>query len=647
MTELANQLNAFSDYAKKIQKECNNQVESMNDAIRSLDSFTSSLNNNELNILVAGTFNTGKSTFINALLGKKLLPESVVPCTSVRTIIRSGKQHEVVLVHKKDIIEEMSIEKFLSEMQYSAQDEDEQRHSGHVERFEKIDYAEIVDDIPLLPTGIQIMDTPGLDDKTPATMMTLDAWVRSSVIIYVCSNRGLSSSDRKILNDNVSKGGENLFVIINKCDQIVNNNDLSELKRKVHIDLKSVYQNEDGSVNDKLIQKRVFFLSSSNAFDGRTCRYFNPEVGDWENISKKESEYLIIKSGFLSFEQILSEFLSSAECIDAIKSICLMRIQAVRSTTNDVLSWLSSSHAESLKKIESEIKSINLKKNQLQNTINETHNKFTSFKVTFCEHIVSLYMSSLNSCGNTWDKDLPLLQNKVSLHFNNYTAILRAALNPFISKQERERKISVILKPFGDVIGDYLLEQIKNKISMNQGIVEKDIDRFEAEMQIQQGKLKSEIYSSDSIMTEILQQNLLSDETMDKIKGMITRDIVTTLLVGVAFGGIGLIVMGIINWSVNRKRDSRVEGILTAAKNSALSYIQNNINLTVSALKSNYGDSIDNFERQYNKNTEQGLSQCNWELAQLMDKRKKTQNDFDSKSTSIKKYISTLYEFDI
>lgn len=645
LIELANQLNVFNDYAKKVQQECNNQVEKMNNGIESLESLIISLKNNELNILVAGTFNTGKSTFINALLGKRLLPESVVPCTSVRTVIHSGEQRSVVLVHRKDTIEKMSIEKFLLEMQYSTQDEDEQRRSGHVERFENIDYAEMVDDIPLLPTGIQIMDTPGLDDKVPATLMTLAAWEKSSVIIYVCSNRGLSSNDRKVLNDNVSKGGKNLFVIINKCDQIVNNNDLSELKRKVYTDLKSIYQNEDGSVNDKLMQKRVFFLSSSNAFAGRTFRRFNPELGEWEKISIEESENLIIKSGFPPFEQVLSDFLSSTECIDALNSTCLMRIQAIQSATDDVLSWLDTSYAGSLRKIESEVRSINLKKGLLQNTINETHNKFTSFKVIFCEHIVSLYMNSLNSCGNTWDKDLPLLQNKVSLPFNNYTAILRAALNPFISKQERERKISVILKPFGEVIGDYLLEQIRNKISMNQEIVEKDIDRFEAEMQIQHGELKSDIYSSNSITTEILQQNLLSDETMDKIKGMITRDIVTTLLVGVAFGGIGLIVMGVINWSVNRKRDSRVEGILTAAKNSALSYIQSNINPTVSKLKSKYSNSIENFETRYIKNKAHELSLCNCKLVELMDQRKKIENDFQLKSASIKKTLSDIREF--
>lgn len=644
MIELEDRLKVFIDYAKRIQKECDSQVESLNDGINSLESFNTSLANNELNILVAGIFNTGKSSFINALLGKRLLPESVVPCSSVRTVIRSGKQCSVVSIHRNGVVEEMSVESFLSEMRYSAQDEDEQRHSGHVARFENIDYAEIVDDISLLPFGIQIMDTPGLDDKTAATLMTLAAWEKSSVIIYLCSNRGLSLSDRAVLSENVSKGGKNLFVIINKCDQIESYDELSKLKKKVYFDLESIYQNEDGSVNGELMQKRVFFLSSSNAFDGRTFRHYNPEVEEWEGVTKEESESLIIKSGFLPFERALSEFLSSAECIDAVEATCLMRMQAVQKATNDVLSWLNLSYAENSREIESQIKTVQLEKDSLQNVINRTHNKFTGFRVSFCEHIVSLYKNSLNTCGNTWDKDLPLLQSKVSLRFGNYTAILRAALNPFISKQERERKISVILKPFGAVIGDYLLEQLKDKISADHLVVDRDIEKFEVEMHISRGKLKSEIYSSPSVVTEILQQNLLSNETMDKIKAMITRDIVTTLLIGVAFGGIGLIVMGIINWSVNRKRDSRVEGILTTAKNSALAYIQSNMNSSVSRLKDKYGESIDHFEQCYIRGKEQELSQCNGILKQLMDKRNKMENDFNLTSASIRKYISLLCE---
>jgi len=50
----------------------------------------SRLANGELHLAVLGQFNRGKSTFLNALTGCRLLPVSVLPLTSVPTVIRHG-----------------------------------------------------------------------------------------------------------------------------------------------------------------------------------------------------------------------------------------------------------------------------------------------------------------------------------------------------------------------------------------------------------------------------------------------------------------------------------------------------------------------------------------------------------------------------
>ena len=55
-------------------------------------------------ILVVGEFKNGKSTFINAMLGKKILPDDVLPCTDdispyisnkVKSYLGRQKNHEV------------------------------------------------------------------------------------------------------------------------------------------------------------------------------------------------------------------------------------------------------------------------------------------------------------------------------------------------------------------------------------------------------------------------------------------------------------------------------------------------------------------------------------------------------------------------
>ncbi len=55
------------------------------------------LRENAFNLVVFGEFKRGKSTFINSLLGKDVLPSAVVPLTSVITIVRYSKNEEVIV----------------------------------------------------------------------------------------------------------------------------------------------------------------------------------------------------------------------------------------------------------------------------------------------------------------------------------------------------------------------------------------------------------------------------------------------------------------------------------------------------------------------------------------------------------------------
>ena len=56
---------------------------------------------NQLSVLVIGDFNCGKSTVLNALLGKSLLPMVVIATTEIPTFVKYGEQEKVV-IHKKN-----------------------------------------------------------------------------------------------------------------------------------------------------------------------------------------------------------------------------------------------------------------------------------------------------------------------------------------------------------------------------------------------------------------------------------------------------------------------------------------------------------------------------------------------------------------
>ena len=59
------------------------------------------LNNSDVNLCLVGTYSSGKSTFINALIGKRILPESINSETAKMFRIKNAKEPSVAFVIKK------------------------------------------------------------------------------------------------------------------------------------------------------------------------------------------------------------------------------------------------------------------------------------------------------------------------------------------------------------------------------------------------------------------------------------------------------------------------------------------------------------------------------------------------------------------
>jgi small GTP-binding protein len=84
-------------------------MDSLGQSIRQLDDL--------FLLVIVGEFNAGKSAFINALLGEKLLKEGVTPTTSQITILRHGETSQPSLVEEGhtlmlfpvDLLSELSI----------------------------------------------------------------------------------------------------------------------------------------------------------------------------------------------------------------------------------------------------------------------------------------------------------------------------------------------------------------------------------------------------------------------------------------------------------------------------------------------------------------------------------------------------------
>lgn len=142
-------------------------------------------------LVVAGEFNSGKSAFINALLGERLLEEGVTPTTSRIHVLRHGAERA-------------------------------SRREGGIEV--------VTAPSPLLDE-IQIVDTPG----TNAILREHEEITRrfvpeSDLVLFVTSaDRPLAESERSFL-ESIRQWGKKVVIVLNKVDLIEREEDVRKIE---------------------------------------------------------------------------------------------------------------------------------------------------------------------------------------------------------------------------------------------------------------------------------------------------------------------------------------------------------------------------------------------------------------------------------
>ncbi|MBE6074259.1 MAG: hypothetical protein E7202_06980 [Selenomonas ruminantium] len=105
-------------------------------------------------IMVMGEFSTGKSTFINALVGQEVAAMNATPTTAVITKLCYGAKDEIVVYFRDGSQQQESVESF-ARLTAEADEVSNRRHAS-------IDYVERRMPLPVLKS-VTIIDSPGLN----------------------------------------------------------------------------------------------------------------------------------------------------------------------------------------------------------------------------------------------------------------------------------------------------------------------------------------------------------------------------------------------------------------------------------------------------------------------------------------------------
>jgi Dynamin family len=164
-----------------------------------------------LRVLVAGEAKRGKSTLINALLGRPVLPSGVTPLTAVATTVRYGEDPHAE-VRFGDGHEEKHPLAALDDLVTERGNPRNRRGIAAVTAFT---------DAPVLAGGVELVDTPGTGsvfawdtDAAHRALETMDA-----AVFVLNADPPVSASERELL---AKVGGLSVrtFAVLNKSDHL-------------------------------------------------------------------------------------------------------------------------------------------------------------------------------------------------------------------------------------------------------------------------------------------------------------------------------------------------------------------------------------------------------------------------------------------
>lgn len=279
-------------------------------------------------VVIMGRFKVGKSTFINALLGNgDMLPAKATPCTAIINEVKYSKDERYAIIHFKHPIPtpmpklapnvKAYIEKFAGKPVSPIKikpgdidrfvvinDEAEDQKEGTVQApFEK---AEIFWDLPLCEQGVEIIDTPGLEENIARTIITKSYLTQADAIVFVLDCNALcSESEKESIKEDIQSAGHDYAIFVcNRINQI-KDKDKEELKSRAYKMLQDKTQ---------LGREGIVFIDAETAKDSKAAndmgKYAQTGMPEFE---EQLSRVLVNKRGNIKLAQPAKQLESAIE----------------------------------------------------------------------------------------------------------------------------------------------------------------------------------------------------------------------------------------------------------------------------------------------------------------------------------------------
>lgn len=164
-----------------------------------------------INISVVGKFKAGKSSFLNSLIGKKILPEGVVPVTGVITYIKWGEEEKVLVYFSNVDKKEVKIDKIA---EYVSEEYNTKNKLG-------VDRVEVITPLMSDFKNIILMDTPGVESIFKHNSEVSLEWLYNVDYVILCINSDIPFSESDLdLIKKITLYTSRIITVVTKVDRV-------------------------------------------------------------------------------------------------------------------------------------------------------------------------------------------------------------------------------------------------------------------------------------------------------------------------------------------------------------------------------------------------------------------------------------------
>jgi replication fork clamp-binding protein CrfC len=386
-------------------------------------------------LMVLGDMKRGKSTFLNALIGERILPSDVNPCTAILTVLRYGAEKKVTVHFDDGTPQIMDFETFKHKYTIDPA-EAKKLEQESKQAFPGVTHAIVEYPLPLLEKGIEIVDSPGLNDTEARNELSLGYINNCHAILFVLrASQPCTLGERRYLENYIKGRGLSVFFLVNAWDQVkealIDPDDEDELKaseerlRKVfHANLVE-YCHVDGH---NIYSERVFELSSIQALRKRLK---NPQAD-------------LDGTGFPQFMGALNTFLTRERAVAELRQVRTLARQAANHTSESIERRIPLLE-QGVSELRTRINSVEPEFTKLTNIRDDFQTEILKTRDTQAHKISDSFRSYVLNLGNTFESDFLRYQPELNIL-------------DFLSGSKREAFNAALQKAFEQYITDKFAE---------------------------------------------------------------------------------------------------------------------------------------------------------------------------------------------